>query len=470
MTDAMIRDALKRAKEGAEAERKDLAQKLLDYFRGLFDASPTSTGSGDGHTTALLKDIYKNKYAKMTPHLAYEPMVRVIADEIAKTFVEGMSFDVDDDDENETAKTTLLEILPEDWERVLKTIDPLKYVVKSPHIRVNWRDDKLAWDIVTPNVLDVVQDELDPTKAVALCVIQFNANTVSDTDTRYHVWTRDAFWIEDQHGKVLQPAEPNPYRELPFVACHDDYPLDSYFQPLPYDLVNQQERANILKTYLHYILAYADPMWVFMNVKETDNPTAGISEIHVVQQTNPDAKPEVFTVKPDADPEAYQRLLDAHISATRRAHGLQPYRDTGQVSSGIALKLENYSVLEKRMDAIEMWRGYLADLFRLSILVHNAHSKKQVSVDHAKIRFDFPDVEFPISRTEQLEAWEKELALGIKSPAEVLMEDNPDIETLEEAEERYQANMTATKTAKQSFSLQAMLNDEQEPPTDGTAE
>ena len=93
-----------------------------------------------------------------------------------------------------------------------------------------------------------------------------------------------------------------------------------------------------------------------------------------------------------------------------------------------------------------------------------------MSVDHAKIRFDFPDVEFPISRTEQLEAWEKELALGIKSPAEVLMEDNPDIETLEEAEERYQANMTATKTAKQSFSLQAMLNDEQEPPTDATAE
>ena len=205
---------------------------------------------------------------------------------------------------------------------------------------------------------------------------------------------------------------------------------------------------------MFYILAYADPVWFAKNC-DLDNLVIGPSKI-IKAATMPGVEATLEAVNPQADPETYRRLLDGHIRDSLRAYGINPPRDTGSVTSGIALKLENYDLLENRKWDVVQWRATVRTLIEKIIMVHNTGNERQINIEPDRLIVDFGEIAFPVGRKEQLDVWQQEIEMGMKSPAEVMMESNPDIDE-ETAKIQVQENLTATKAMHTGYSLTEIL-------------
>ena len=464
-----VTEILKRAKELNSNTRKNDAQKLMDYYRGQFNAGPTGQVSGSGktyagksrystagmgHTDALLSGIFKKKWEDISPHKAYVKLTSQIINKISMVWKEGVTLAFTDDEDGKMA-AELDSIMPDNFEEFMQTVEVYTKLLSTVVVRVNYRGGRVELDLVTPNVLDVVQDEEDPTQAVAYIVTQTWTDTVSDTRIHYRIWTPDDTWIENEKGAPVGMVEPNPYNgELPFIPCYNVAPLDTFFNPLDYYLINAQEKANLLNTYMFYILAYADPVWFAKNCN-LENLVIGPSKI-IAASTMPGVEATLEAVNPQANPETYRRLLDGHIRDSLRAYGIEPPRDTGSTSSGIALKLENYERVENRRWDVLRWRSTVRDLISKIVTVYAAHNGGVLPVDIDRLIVDFGEVNLPIEYKDQLDNWEREIEMGLKSPAEVMMESNPDIDE-ETAKVQVQDNLTATKAMRTGYSLTDIL-------------
>lgn len=452
-----VAEALKQAKEFHDNDRRDTAQKLMDYYRGLYDETTGGT-TGMGYFKALLKDRYPAKYDKMYPFRSYVNITRKITDARSMVFKEEVQFSIADDDEDGTNTAWLYDnLIPDEAQQLLKTCDSYKTLLGTTLIRANWRYDKIAWDLITPNVTIVVQDDLDPTRAIAI-ISELSWKDTAGKETRlFKVWTEDQYWEEDQDGNYIIEPQPNPYGELPFTVVRDELALDRFWLDLDTGLLNAQDTANFLKTSIQYLSAYCMPTVVVKNWNEATNPPVGPSEVLAFSQLDPQADIGLDYTDPPMHIDTVRAELDAHVAESFRSYGINPPRDTGVAASGIALKLENYDALERREDQVEVWRTALRDLLRLSIVVWNAHNTtKQAPFDVDDIQIDFGEITFPQSRKEKLEQYKMELDLGISSPSRVLMKENPDIDA-ETARQQVADNLAETKSSKSAGLLASIL-------------
>jgi len=58
--------------------------------------------------------------------------------------------------------------------------------------------------------------------------------------------------------------------------------------------------------------------------------------------------------------------------------------------------------------------------------VNDYHNPVKFSQD-AQIKVDFAEIKTPVTEVEQLEAWEKELSMGLISRVDLCMKRNPDL-------------------------------------------
>jgi hypothetical protein len=103
-----------------------------------------------------------------------------------------------------------------------------------------------------------------------------------------------------------------------------------------------------------------------------------------------------------------------------------------RAESAAAKNAENRDLLEARQDDIELWREYEKQLFELLKTVVNTHRPGTIP-EAAEISIDFGEIGETLSDRERLENYQRRLDLGIWSPIDVLMADNPDIKTRDDA-------------------------------------
>ena len=94
--------------------------------------------------------------------------------------------------------------------------------------------------------------------------------------------------------------------------------------------------------------------------------------------------------------------------------------------------MDSKELAEMRLDDISNFRRVEKNLFSLMRIVFNVHSTKKLS-ESAILKIDFAEVEQKLSPKEQAEADDLKIAQGVLSPVDVLMRDNPDIQSREDA-------------------------------------
>lgn len=451
ITLALIQQSIMRARLAANAERKNEAVKRLDYYKG---------DQIDRLTEVLHKQFSHPERLKL--QMQFTNIVRRIINEVSvvyKTppqrrlsvkgkFVEGPKSD---------AYQKLLEGAKMD--AVMKKVNRYTNLLSTIGVQAVWRNERVELDILTPDILNVVQDAQDPTAATAVIMEQSFADTVMlegpgnpyGVTKLYVCWTADEHGIYNEQG-VSRPdlgneKGNNPYGLIPIAWFRDSYPDGYFWNESGADLINAQELINVKLTELNQLIkmqSFSIPVVI------GTAPVGGITidpsnylEIPLADAIDK-GQPDFKFVSPNPK---IAELLEAIREDIRRIAddwglSMSNFKLEGGVASGLSLKISNIRLIERRQDDIELYQGYEKDLFKIMRAVHNAHClPADLIPEDCELSVNFSELEFPEDPTAEDARWMTRVRENVRNRAQWLMSIDPDIKTPEEAEKVLLANM-----------------------------
>lgn len=313
---------------------------------------------------------------------------------------------------------------------LLKKANRLTKLCKTTCLQVGWNSTRPTLAVVTPNILDVLHDG-DPENPARIIVTHPGARA---QDTTYTDWTATTWRKLDYRGHVLSvPGNPNganPYGVLPFVPLFDSAPDDQFFLPGGDDLIEAQRAINVALTNL----------WRAIELQSHGQAWAAGLPAGDVVRAGPDRTIALPTdgkfgfAAPETPIEAVLKAIEFVVKQTAVANDLAAnvFELNPKAESGAAKQAENRDLIEARADDIELWRLYEARLFDVIKRVANTHSPNLIA-DKAALRVDFGDASESLDETSRLTAYQSRLDMGIWSPIDALLADNPDIRNREDA-------------------------------------
>ena len=398
--------------EDAETrDRKEEAVKRLDYYHGE---------QVDYLTEEIARTFQKPE--KVKPLVVN--IVKKVVDNLATAYISPPKREVEGTDRDkelfeQIAEDSMLSIKMQDASRLTK-------LLKTAMIRPVWSNGRIRLDILTPDMLDVVTGDAPEDLEK---VIVTHDPTGYTKDVRRRIWTPDEVVTTDYHFSTLE-REPNPYGVLPFVPLWDSLPIGSSFWVKgDSNLINAQDRLNDLWTKLLMQIDYQG-MGIFAMKGAKLN--GGLSPLDVVPL---DENGDLKVVNPDP---LVTETLEAIKELQREVavnYGLSAaiMSTDSKAESGVAKLEDNRELLTKRDREIALFRAYEKQLFRLIKIVWNTNNPGQQFTEGAELAVDFAEVKKSLSESERREIWERDLELGIKDRADILMEANPDFTDREEA-------------------------------------
>ncbi|CAK0742036.1 conserved hypothetical protein [Azospirillaceae bacterium] len=306
---------------------------------------------------------------------------------------------------------------------VLKKANRLTKLHKTTALQVGWSEVGPTLAVVTPNILDVLAD--DPWFPTEIIVTRPGERA---DQTTYSHWTADSFTRRDSRGAPLpladNPGAVNPYGVLPFVPCFDRDPDDAFFLPGGEDLIEAQQAVNVALVNL----------WRAIELQSHGQAWATgvpVSEALAVGPdravTLPDGGSFGFA-SPGTPIEEVLLAVEFLIKQTAVAHDLATnvFELSPKAESGAAKVTENRDLLEARQDDLELWRSYEGRLFEVLKRVVNIHRPGTIP-EGATLSVDFGEITEDLSERERLDGYQRRLDLGVWSPVDVLLADNPDL-------------------------------------------
>lgn len=334
----------------------------------------------------------------------------------------------------------------------LKKANRLTKLTKSNMIRVGWNGTAPTLAVVTGNVLDVVYDDPEyPTRVI----VTHPADR--ETDVEYSDWTATGFVRRDFAGRPLRnrgnPENANPYGILPFVPVFDRSPDDEFFLPGGDDLIEAQQAINVGLTNLWRAIEWASHGQAWTKGVDTGGEIYALGPNRILNL--PESGAFEFA-KPNTPIKDVLQAIEFLIRQTAIVNGLSAdvFDLDRKVESGTAREVANRDLLEARADDLELWRVYEARLFEVIKRVVNTHAPGSIP-ENTSIRVDFGEVSH-LTEAARLEGYQRRLDMGVWSPVDVLMADNPDIRDREVALEmlnqrREEAAMLGASFAGPSF-------------------
>jgi hypothetical protein len=351
----------------------------------------------------------------------------------------------------------------------LRKVNRLTNALNEVIVVVAVRDGRLCYDLVTPNVCGVVQNEKDPTKMDALCYQTTSVNTASSSDINYAYWSvAGEHAILDKDFKVVEliysPTGDDatlgayPYKDadgrfvIPAVVSHREHPEDKFWdQDAGADLYNAAVALGVKMTLMDYYFksaSFKQPYVIGPNIdipmNQIMDPTSWIK----VNAPDPNSTAEVGLLDLQI---AIDKLIEAitfQINSVINNYGISADMWTMSISemSGRALKIRNMALLELRQEQVPMYRRFEMDLFAITRIVNNAHAKFMkwaVIPEDADFTVDFGEIEFPEDPVYEIDLEKKRLDLGLISPGKFYQRFNADITDEAEAEKLWMKNIKA---------------------------
>jgi len=448
----MIRESIMRAKLAANAERKIESAKRLDYYRG----------DQEQHLMRVLAKQFKHpERLRLQP--TFSNIVRRIINEVSVVYkrpaqrslmingkkVEGKGAD---------AFSKMYENARAD--AVLKKVNRYTNLLNTIGVQAVWRNEAVALDVLTPDILNVVQNAMDPTQASAVIIEQGYADTVTlegpsnpfGATSLFIAWTEESHQVFDEQGRprpdLANESGANPYGMIPIVFFRDSYP-DSYFwNEGSFDLINAQETLNVFLTELNQLVkmqSFSVPVIIGDAPPEgvTVDPSNFIS-IPLSDATAGKGQPDFKFVSPSPKIAEIIEVIREQVRRIADDWGLSmdSFKLSGSPASGLSLKLSNIRLIERREDDVALYMDYERELFNVMRAVWNAHCPGGEEIpDKAELSINFAELNFPEDPAAEDQRWITQINQNVRSRAQWLMSIDPDIKTDEEAVEKIESNM-----------------------------
>jgi len=463
--------------------RRQNMQKRIDYYNDIQLR----------HLDTALANQFA-KYQSMKLQKEFFNLTRLIIDELSIIYNEEPDRQLDIETETEKYEKIIQDA---QLNLVMDTALRLTKLCKTILIKPVWRNEKIEYDILTPNIFDVIQDPLDPTRAKAVIYASqidisndtltgnnaiINEDKLDATNTVYYYWDAEKHFIfsytfNKKQEPVIEifenknnPDNINPYGVLPFVVCRDNYPIDSFFIETGDDLINSNEILNIKlteKNYLTKMQSFSVPVR-----KGADSKTALILDpsmtVDLPADDDVSTGSDFRFVSPDAKLAEIEQDIEARLRRICIKYHLNPdmFVASGNRSSADSLQMQNYrmGLIIKRDKPI--FRSIEEQLFSITRTINNYHNKIKIS-DKAVFSIDFAELEIPLTMAEQ----DQHLLLlhtnGLITKRDWLKQTNKDIQDnemadkyLEEIAEEKKENI---KTMQATISGGMLENDDTEP-------
>lgn len=311
----------------------------------------------------------------------------------------------------------------------LKKANRYTRLFKTTALKVGWNGNAPTLSVVTPNILDAFYSDPE----IPDRIIVTNPGK-TEQETTYSDWTSTEFVKRNAQFHPVQNKgngkNINPYGIIPFVPCFDYAPDDEFFLRGGDDLFDAQNAVNVALVNLWRtveVQAHGQPYIIGSNDDEqiTTGPSTVIKLPH---------KGEFGFAAPNGPIEETLKAIEFVIKQTAVANDLAAnvFELDPKAESGAAKRAEQSDLIEARKDDVELWRSYERKLFEVIKRVVNTHKPGAIPED-ATVAIDFGEIADPVSEKDRMAGYRQRLDMGVWSPVDVLMADNPDIRTREDA-------------------------------------
>ena len=453
ITRQILQESIMRGKMAANDERKREASKRLDLYKG--------------EQLLHVEDALKKQFAhpeRIRLQTEFTNIVKPIINQVSvvykKPAIRQLKNKAGDPLEGSGADAYSDMVTKSRLDAMLKTVNRRATLLNTVGVQAVWNEelDGVRLDIWTPELLNVVQDPKDPTKAAAVIMEQSFQDTVTDSvqenawgsKNLFITWTPDFHMVFDANARAIPELAnedgENPYGIIPVAWFRDDWPERMFWNEGTDDLINAQIQVNVKITELNNLIkmqSFSVPVII------GDNPKGNVSVdpsnfISIpLSDASQHGTPDFKFVSPDPK---IAELIDAiKESITRIAFnwGISPdqFRLSGTPSSGFALRLQNLRLIERRQDDVDLYAVWEQDLFNVMRTVWNTHVQASRKIpEDAVMAINFAELDF--SEDPMLEArhWDELIRAGVKNRAQWQMSIDHDIKTVDEAVERIKEN------------------------------
>jgi len=408
-----------------------------------------------------------------------------------------------DDEGNKTIKETPDETYEDivkriNFDNIMKQVETFTELSNHVILKVVWRDNKLDYDVLTFDNVEIFTDPEDWKKIVAIkYFINLKLPNFDITDQNFKVkdqiqtqlredrdfpiedflfsflWTVEdngetgrVFKFKQENGKEkLVSEEPNPYKDeegkvvLPFILFSKQQPIGRL---LNFSNGNDLFDANIN---LAINLIHLNELIKYQSYKQIVFKTKNLKNLPDKMEFDPQS---MITLKVDEDGIGDITTLDLQTEIQRlwdiiknraimilSAYGISPQNFTMSAipASGFALELDNRQLLEDRQNKLSVLREKEDETFKKTRIVWNFHNPNKPIDIKSMFKMDFGEIDFP--KSEQDLATEKTVKIknSVETPIDWIMQENPDL-TREEAEKVFQENKAINQTNGRGVAIQ----------------
>ena len=287
---------------------------------------------------------------------------------------------------------------------------------------------------------DIIMDyeplfDTDPLNPYAIVYpIAQKASVLDTTPEQFVYWDAENTFVFDNNGKKYttddNPDMVNPYGVLPFIECfRDGKPETDYLDTnASIDLIKTNLAINVAETNKNANIMFQSFGYLFVNGAgiDKDSMTIGQDKINYLGVDG-----SISIVSPPNAVPALDGSIQSSYKMLAQNYGLPTsFVEGTTAASGVALKMRNLELTDNRKSDVVRWRDIEYKLFELERLM--------IAVEQGKDAGDLEDVDYSestevLNNQEQRDKWEWELSKGLIDLADILMQQNPDLDR-EEAE------------------------------------
>jgi len=285
---------------------------------------------------------------------------------------------------------------------------------------------------------DIIMDyeplfDTDPLKPYAIVYpIAQKASVLDTTPEQFVYWDAENTFVFDKDGKQYttddNPDMVNPYGVLPFIECfRDGKPETDYLDTnASRDLIQTNLAINVAETNKNANIMFQSFGYLFVNGAGIDKDTMQIGQ-DKINYLGVDGSISIVS-PPNAVPALDESIQSSYKMLAQNYHLPISFVEGTTASSGVALKMRNLELTDNRKSDVIRWRDIEYKLFDLERLI--------IAVEQGKDAGDLEDVDYSesievLNDQEQRDKWEWELSKGLIDLADILMQQNPDLDRAE---------------------------------------
>ena len=368
-----------------------------------------------------------------------------------------------------------------DIDMTMKAVNKMVELTNQCLLKVNWRNERIEFDILTFDNAEIATDPEDWKKIVCIkyyvdlvlpedqsrsygeSIYKANPTYAADGTTSFGVPIDDAaktqystmfLWTledRDENGNYeearlrkyyYQNTDPyfdeevtfkdkNGFAVLPFVFFPKTTPIRSLVDyTTGNDLWDGNLNTAINMIHLNQLIKYQSYKLIAIT---TSSPTAFQGDLSLDPQTilklyDPDGNTDVEVLDTQTSILDIWQVIRERIITIFASSNIPPnaMRLSGSPESGYKVHLDKQGLIEMREDDIQIYRTKEKELFNIIRIVNNVHNKLKIN-EEAVFKIDFAEITPPESPEDKAKADTVQIMNNTKTPIDFIMRDNPDL-------------------------------------------